>query len=66
MLRRFQDDLETVVPKVGKRVRMLNRLGGSKKARVVFWDAYRHVAMLELEGGSFLESVDYEDFSKIA
>jgi hypothetical protein len=45
---------------------MLNRLGGSKKARVVFWDAYRHVAMLELEGGSFLESVDYEDFSKIA
>ena len=66
MLRLDQDDLETVVPKVGKRVRMLNRLGGSKTARVVFWDAYRHVAMLELEGGSFLESVDYEDFSKIA
>ena len=66
MLRLDQDDLETVMPKLGKRVRILNRLGGSKKAKVVFLDAYRHIAMLELEGGSFLESVDYKDFSKIA
>ena len=66
MLQLDQDDLETVVPKVGKRVRILNRLGGSKKSKVVFLDAYRHVAMLELEGGSFLESVVFKDFSKIA
>ena len=66
MLQLDQDDLETVVPKVGKRVRILNRLGGSKKAKVVFLDVCRHVAMLELEGGSFLGSVDYKDFSKKA
>jgi hypothetical protein len=32
----------------------------------MFLDSYRQEAMFELEGGSFLESIDYEDFSKIA
>lgn len=66
VLRLDQYDLETVVPKEGKWVRILNGPGRSKKAKVVSLDADRHVAMLELEDGSFLESVDYGDFSKIA
>ena len=66
VLRLDQDDLETVVPKVGKWVRILNGPGRGRKAKVVSLDADRHLATLELEGGSFLESIDYEDFSKIA
>ena len=66
VLRLDQDDLETVVPKVGKWVRILNGPGRSKKARVVSLNADRQLAVLELEDGTFLKSVGYEDFSKVA
>jgi hypothetical protein len=39
---------------------------GKQEGQGCVLDAYRHIAILELEGGSFLETVDYKDFSKIA
>lgn len=66
VLRLDQDDLETVVPKVGKWVRILNGPGRSKKAKVASLNAGRQLAVLQLEDGTVLESVGYEDFSKMA
>jgi DNA/RNA-binding protein KIN17 len=61
-----QNDMETVVPKVGKRVRILNGPGRSKKAVVLSLDPQLQEAELELESGQKLERVQYKDFSKMA
>jgi DNA/RNA-binding protein KIN17 len=61
-----QNDMETVIPKVGKMVRILNGPGRSKKAKVISLDPGRQEAVLELETGQKLESARYEDFSKLA
>jgi DNA/RNA-binding protein KIN17 len=66
ILRLDQDDLETVVPKEGKRVRIVNGKERGKIAKVVELDKKRYLATLKLEDGSILERVDYGDFSKAA
>ena len=66
VLRLDQDDLETVVPKVDKSVRILNGPGRGKKAKVVSLDSDRYKATLKLEDGTTMERVDYGDFSKFA
>lgn len=66
ILRLDQDDLETVIPKEGKKVRILNGKGRGKKARVLKLFKERCKAELELEDGTILDLVDYEDFSKMA
>jgi DNA/RNA-binding protein KIN17 len=66
VLRLDQDDLETVVPKEGKAVRIVNGRESGKRAKVVSLDKERCKATLKLDDGAILERVDYEDFSKIA
>jgi len=65
ILRLDQDDLETVVPKEGKRVKILNGKGCGEMATVLSLSLERYKAKLKLEDGTILERVDYEDFSKI-
>jgi DNA/RNA-binding protein KIN17 len=80
MLRLDQEDLETVIPKEGKRVRILNNIPKNKiekgggwsplrgqKAIVVSLNKKKCYATLELEDiGVQVERVPYEDFSKLA
>jgi DNA/RNA-binding protein KIN17 len=66
ILRLDQDDLETVVPKEGKKVRILKGRLRGERAKVVSLDKKKYLAVLELEDGTVLERVDYEDFSKLA
>jgi DNA/RNA-binding protein KIN17 len=64
ILRLDQDDLETVIPKEGKTVRIVNGRGRGKLAKVVGLDKKRYLATLKLDDGTVLERVDYGDFSK--
>ena len=64
ILRLDQDDLETVVPKEGKTVRIVNGRGRGKLAKVVGLDKKHYLATLKLDDGTVLERVSYEDFSK--
>jgi DNA/RNA-binding protein KIN17 len=66
ILRLDQDDVDTVVPKEGKSVRILNGTGRGKKAKVVSLNPDRYRATLKMEDGTVLEKVDYADFSKMA
>jgi len=68
MLRIDQDDLETVVPKIGKEVMIVNGKGRGHIAEVVSLDKKNYSATLRLieDDGQLIENVDYEDFSKIA
>lgn len=66
ILRLDQDDLETVIPKEGKTVRIVNGRGRGKLAKVVELDKKHHLGTLKLDDGTILESVDYGDFSKAA
>jgi DNA/RNA-binding protein KIN17 len=66
VLRLDQDDLETVVPKEGKAVRIVNGRARGKRAKVVSLDKERCKATLKIDDGAILEFVDYEDFSKMA
>ena len=62
-----QDDLETVVPKEGKEVRILNGRGKGRRAKVLDLDKKRYKATLKvLDDGKYLKNVDFDDFSKIA
>lgn len=63
-----QADLETVVPKVGKEVMIVNGKGRGRIAEVVSLDKKNYSATLRLAGdiSHFIENVDYEDFSKLA
>lgn len=66
ILRLDQDDLETVVPKEGKSVRIVNGPGRGKKAMVISLNPEQYKATLQVEDGTLLERVDYGDFSKLA
>lgn len=66
VLRLDQDDLETVIAKEGKSVRVLNGPGRGKKAKVIALNPDRYKATLKLDDGTVLEKVRYEDFSKLA
>jgi DNA/RNA-binding protein KIN17 len=67
ILRLDQDDLETVVGKEGKRVRVLNGPQRGKKATVESIDKKSYQATLKLEtDGTILQAVPFEDFSKLA
>lgn len=67
ILRLDQDDLETVVPKEGKKVRIVNGPGRGKRAKVVELSKKNYLATLKLlDEGTVLERVDYGDFSKAA
>ena len=67
ILRLDQDDLETVIPKEGKRVRILNGPERGQKATVLALDKKRCKGTLKLEqDNTILEGVRYEDFSKMA
>jgi DNA/RNA-binding protein KIN17 len=67
ILRLDQDDLETVIPKEGKQVRILNGRERGQKAIVTALDKKRCKGSLKLEhDNTILEGVQYEDFSKVA
>jgi DNA/RNA-binding protein KIN17 len=68
ILKLDQDDLETVIPKeAGTKVRVLNGKYRGEKARVEELDKRKYQATLRLIGDNrILESVRYEDFSKLA
>jgi DNA/RNA-binding protein KIN17 len=62
-----QNDLETVVPKEGKKVRVLKGEYRGEKARLVSADKKRCQATLKLvDDGTVLEKVDFECFSQLA
>ena len=65
ILRLDQDDLETVMPKEGKRARILNGPGRGEVAEVLELDKRRYRGTLRvLKTGEILKKVDFEDFSK--
>ncbi len=59
-----QDDLETVIPKVGKKVIILNGIGRGMKAVLIANDDKKCRGKLELSDGTVLKKVEYDDFSK--
>ncbi len=61
-----QDDLETVVPKVGKHVMILNGRGRGMTAELVSVDEKKCRGTLQLlDSDVILKKVDYNDFSKV-
>jgi DNA/RNA-binding protein KIN17 len=66
VIRLDQDDLESVVPKEGKRVRILNGFGRGMKATVVSLDRNKCKAKIELEDGTILEQIAFQHISKVA
>ena len=73
ILRLDQNDLETVVPREGKKVRLLKGTLRGKKAKVMSLDKKKYRATLKLidsdddaKDGVVLEKVDFEDFSQLA
>lgn len=63
-----QEDLETVIPKVGKNVMILNGRGRGMKATLLAVDDKRCRGKLELldDSCTTLKNVEYDDFSKLA
>lgn len=62
-----QDDLETVIPKEGKRVMILNGKGRGMEAILLKAKHDKFYASLELvDDGTILKKVDFDDFSKAA
>lgn len=66
LLRLDQDDLETVIPRIGKAVRILYGRGRGQRAQLLSTDKGRGEASVELEDGSIVEKVLFSDISKIA
>lgn len=67
LIRIDQDDLETVMPREGKKVRILNGRGRGEVAEVLELDKKKCRGVLRVvETGELLKKVNYEDFSKIA
>jgi DNA/RNA-binding protein KIN17 len=67
ILRLDQKDLETVIPKEGKKVRLLKGKYRGQKAKLVSADKKKYRATLKLvDDGEILEKVDFEDFSQLA
>lgn len=62
-----QDDLETVIPKEGKKVMILNGKGRGMEAILMKANHDKFYASLELvDDGTMLKKVDFDDFSKAA
>jgi len=59
-----QQDLETVVPAIGKQVLILNGKGKGLRAKLINLHVETFSADLELEGGERLNNILYENFSK--
>ena len=67
ILRLDQNDLDTVVPREGKKVRVLKGEFRGKKAKVVALDKKKYRATLKLlDTDEVLEKVDFEEFSQLA
>uniref|UniRef100_A0A7S4IJY5 C2H2-type domain-containing protein n=2 Tax=Odontella aurita TaxID=265563 RepID=A0A7S4IJY5_9STRA len=67
VIRIDQDDLETVMPREGKKVRILNGCGRGEVAEVLELDKRKYQGILKIaKTGEVLKKVDYEDFSKMA
>ena len=67
ILRLDQNDLDTVVPREGKKVRIVKGEFRGKKARVVTLDKKKYRATLKLlDTDEVLEKVDFENFSQLA
>ncbi|CAB9503787.1 KIN17-like protein [Seminavis robusta] len=67
ILRLDQNDLETVVPKEGKKVRILKGEFRGEKAKLISADKKKYRATLKLlDDGTVLEKIDFEDFSQLA
>ena len=60
-----QDDLETVIPTAGRRVRVLNGYGRGRVGTLKAIDVDSFSVSVELDGGEVLEKVDYEDVSRL-
>ena len=60
-----QDDLETVIPTAGRRVRVLNGYGRGRTGTLRAIDVDSFSVSVELDGGEVLEKVDYEDVSRL-
>jgi len=65
VIRIDQDALETVVPKIGKNVKILNGEGRGHVAELVSTEKKECKAVLKLRSGDVLEKA-YDDFSKVA
>jgi DNA/RNA-binding protein KIN17 len=61
-----QADLDTVVAKVGEKVRILKGEYRGKRATVQDLEKKKYRAELRLKDGTVLERVDFENFSKLA
>lgn len=66
LIRIDQEDLETVIPKEGKRVRILNGPGRGDIATIFALDGGRLQATLKLEDGTIVQGMEYRDISKIS
>ncbi|XP_037411441.1 KIN17-like protein [Triticum dicoccoides] len=65
-----QDELETVIPQIGRLVRVVNGAYRGSNARLLSVDTERFSARLQVEKGLYdgriLEAVEYEDICKVA
>ena len=67
ILRLDQNDLDTVVPREGKKVRIVKGEFRGKKAKVVALDKKKYRATLKvLDTDEVLEKIDFEAFSQLA
>ena len=67
VIRLDQEDLETVIPKVGGRVMIINGYGRGKHAIIMKVNTDSFNCNVKLEDGSNMEiTKEYEDFSKAA
>ena len=61
-----QDDLETVIPKIGKKVIILTGKGRGMIAKLISVDEKKYKGSLQLlESDIILKKVHYNDFSKV-
>ena len=71
LLQLDQDDLETVIPAVGGRVRLVNGRGRGEEGVLAALDEANFCVSVRVEGdgplaGTTLERVDYEDVCKLS
>ena len=60
-----QDDLETVIPSIGGKVRLVNGRRRGEVATLQAIDEARFCVRVELADGTVLDGVEYEDACKI-
>ncbi|CAK8540963.1 unnamed protein product [Lathyrus sativus] len=70
VLRVDQEELETVIPQAGGRVKIVNGAYRGSLARLLGVDTDRFCAKVQIEKGSYdgrvLKAVEYEDICKVA